>query len=225
MIKIVLIDVDNTLLDFRKCADESMLWCAEKFGFTFPEGYLDVFFSVNDPLWRKIEKGELTREGLYKIRWNMIFEKLGIDADGPLFEDMFRDRIKSSVVAVDGALEILKYLKEKYIVCVASNAIFAQQKMRLEKAGMTDYIEKYFTSEKIGFPKPTREFFEACLNDFPDIKKEEVIIIGDSISADIKGGHDFGFKTCWYNHTLLPHTSCTCADFVADSLIEIKKFL
>ncbi len=221
MIKAVLIDVDNTLLDFNKCADESMLWCAEQFGITFPEGYLDVFFSVNDPLWEKIEKGELTREGLYEIRWNMIFEKLGIVADGPEFEELFRERIKSSAVPVDGALDLIKYLSEKYTLCVASNTLLSQQKMRLEKAGMDKYVEKYFTSEKIGYPKPSKEFFKACFDWFDGIKKEEIIFIGDSITADINGADSFGFKTCWYNHNSLPMSACENADYKVNRLCEI----
>ncbi len=223
MIKVVLIDVDNTLLDFNKCADESMLWCAKQFGFTFPDGYLDVFFSVNDPLWEKIERGELTREGLYEVRWNMIFEKLAISADGPEFEDVFRQRIRYSAVPVDGAEKLLEYLSSKYTVCVASNTLLSQQKMRLEKAGMDKYIEKYFTSEKIGHPKPSEEFFSACFREFEGVKKDEIIFIGDSISADINGAHAFGFKTCWYNHNSLPMSACENADYKVNKLEEIIK--
>lgn len=225
MIKAVLIDIDNTLLDFRKCADESMLWCANKFEFSFPDGYLDVFFSINDPLWEKIEKGELTREGLYKIRWKMIFEKLGIDADFLRFEDLFRETIRSHAVPVDGAVEVARYLSEKYTLCVASNAIYEQQKIRLKKAGIDKYIDKYFTSEKIGFPKPSKEFFEFCHKHLDSLKKDEIILIGDSITADIDGGHAFGFKTCWFNYNKLPLNICKTADYKINRLSEIQNIL
>lgn len=225
MIKVVLIDIDNTLLDFNEGSKDAMLLAADEFGIKFPENYYDVFTEINNSLWEKIEKGELTRQGLFKIRWNTIFEKMGISADGPVFEEVFRKNIKLSAIPVKGANEILKYLSEKYFVCVASNSSFEQQRARLEKAAMLPFIKKVFTSEEIGFSKPSTEFFEACMRELPDVKKEEIIIIGDSINADIEGGHSFGFKTCWFNYGKTPHENCTSADFIVDSLEEIKNIL
>ncbi len=225
MIKAVLIDIDNTLLDFHKCSKESMCFAAEDFGVEFPENYFEIFTEINNRLWEKIEKGELNRQGLFRIRWNLIFDAMGIKADGPAFEELFRDNIKKSAIPVDGANEILEYLGEKYFVCVASNSELAQQEKRLKKAGMLPFIKKIFTSEEIGFAKPSTEFFEACMKELPDVKKDEVIFIGDSISADVDGGHKFGLKTCWFNYAKLPHEKCTTADFIVDLLAEIKDIL
>lgn len=225
MIKVVLFDIDNTLLDFKKCADESMLLAAEKFGIKFPENYFEIFTEINNGLWEKIEKGELTRQELFKIRWNLIFEEMNISSDGILFEEEFRKNIKLSAIPVDGAHEILEYLSEKYYVCVASNSELEQQGKRLEKAGMQPFIRKIFTSEEIGFAKPSPEFFEACRKELPTFEKNEIMLIGDSVSADIDGAHNFGFKTCWFNYGKEPHEKCVNADFIVDNLIEIKNIL
>lgn len=225
MIKCVLIDIDNTLLDFHKCSREAMLISAENFGIVFPENYFEIFTVINNSLWEKIEKGELTRQGLFKIRWNMIFEEMGIGADGVLFEDDFRKNIKQSAIPIEGAEEMLKYLSEKYYVCVASNSEFAQQEKRLSKAGMLPFIKKIFTSEEIGFAKPSEEFFAHCKNELPDFRKDEIMVIGDSVKADIEGANSFGFKTCWFNFGKEPHEKCRIADYIVDSLSEIKNIL
>lgn len=225
MIKAVLLDIDNTLLDFNKCSREAMCLAAKDFSINFPENYFEIFTEINNSLWEKIEKGELNRQGLFKIRWNMIFEAMGINADGPQFEELFRGYIKSSAIPVEGAEEILEYLSKKYYVCTASNSELAQQEKRLRKAGMLPYIRKIFTSEEIGFAKPSAEFFEACKNELPQFRKEEIIVIGDSITADIDGAKAFGFKTCWFNFGKKVDVKCDSADFIVDDLFKIKNIL
>ncbi|MBE6755629.1 MAG: noncanonical pyrimidine nucleotidase, YjjG family [Ruminococcaceae bacterium] len=225
MIKCILIDIDNTLLDFHKCAREAMCLAAKDWNIVFPKDYFEIFTEINDSLWEKIEKGELNRQGLFKIRWNMIFEVMGISADGEAFEELFRDYIKKSAIPVDGAEEILEYLSEKYYVCTASNSEFAQQEKRLRKAEMLPFIRKIFTSEEIGFAKPSSGFFEACKRELPQFEKDEIMVIGDSITADIDGANAFGFKTCWFNFNKEADAKCDCADFIVDELIQIKKFL
>ena len=225
MIKAVLVDIDNTLLDFHKCSDESMCLAAEDFGISFPENYFEIFTEINNGLWTKIEKGELTRQGLFKIRWNLVFEAMGIDADGPVFEECFRDYIKKSAIPVEGAIELLQYLSNKYSVYVASNSSYEQQKARLGKAGMLPYVKEIFTSEEIGFAKPSKEFFEACKKELPDFENDEIMMIGDSINADIEGSKKFGFKTCWFNFAKKPDAVCDSADFIVEELSEIKNLL
>ncbi len=225
MIKAVLIDIDNTLLDFHKCSKESMCLAAEDFGINFPENYFEVFTEINNSLWEKIEKGELNRQGLFKVRWNLIFEAMGIDADGEEFEELFREYIKSSAIPVDGAKELLEYLSDKYYVCVASNSELAQQEKRLRKAQMLPYIRKIFTSEEIGFAKPSEGFFAVCKRDLPQFEKDEIMLIGDSITADVEGGNKFGLKTCWFNFAKKPDAVCDSADFIVDDLLQIKNIL
>ncbi len=225
MIKAVLIDIDNTLLDFHKCSREAMCLAAEEYGIEFPQNYFEIFTKINNSLWEKIEKGELDRQGLFKIRWIRIFEAMGIEADGIAFEETFRENIKSSAIPVDGATEMLRYLSEKYYVGVASNSELAQQEKRLRKAEMLPFIKNIFTSEEIGFAKPSQGFFEACKKDLPQFEKEEIVLIGDSITADIEGAKNFGFKTCWFNFAKVPDAKCGTADYIVNKLSEIKNIL
>ena len=87
MLKVILFDVDNTLLSFDEYVKESMKSGFEKFAIgAYEEEMFSVFNQVNAGLWQKIEKGETDFAQLQKNRWNMIFKRLGITADGEAFE-------------------------------------------------------------------------------------------------------------------------------------------
>lgn len=223
-IKAVFIDIDNTLLDFNKCALWSMQKVFNDYGLSFENSMFDTFNMINNRLWLRIEKGELTKEELYACRWNMIFALIGIDVDGVEFENVFYSYLTESAEPVEGALDLLKYLHGKYLVCAASNASYAQQIKRLNNAGMAEYLDRIFISEQIGFSKPQKEFFERCFEKISPIVPSETVMIGDSLTADIEGGASFGMKTCRYNHNLTNESS-DLPDFTVCSLSEIKKFL
>ncbi|MBQ3231104.1 MAG: YjjG family noncanonical pyrimidine nucleotidase [Clostridia bacterium] len=231
MIKAVFFDIDNTLLDFNKCAFASMEKAFELRGMKSPARLQQVFVRINDCLWRRIEKGELTREGLQKIRFNLIFAELGIELDGIEFERDFQEALSISSEKVDGAEDILKYLSGKYRLFVTSNAQHSQQTNRLELAGLAKYFENIFTSGIIGHPKPSKEFFNGCMAFLPELSRQEIIIIGDSLTADIIGGAENGFKTCWFNYgkvvisEKLGLSKEPKPDYTVSSLGEIKNIL
>lgn len=225
MIKAVLTDIDNTLLDFDKCAEKAIADSCAEFKIEYGRYIFDAFSVINDRLWKRLERKELTKAELHRIRWETIFARCNVNGDGQAFEISFRNKISENAEKVDGAEELLKYLSEKYIVCVASNASHSEQKKRLEKAGLSKYIDKFFISADIGFDKPDEKFFAACLAELNGIRKDEVIMIGDSLSADVKGGADFGFKTCWFNKFSVPTPGNVKPDYIVYSLKEIENIL
>lgn len=223
MIKVVFVDIDNTLLDFDEGARQSMMECFDLFGLEYEDRMFDQFQAVNDQLWSSLERGELTRERLHQIRWNLIFDRLGIVADGERFEHCFFERLKTSAVPIEGAAELMKYLSGRYIVCVASNASHDQQSARLQKAGMAQYVDKYFVSCTLGADKPSKQFFDRCFEQLPGVSVDEAIIVGDSLSADMRGGKDYGIATCWYNPGLKPPVDWV--DYTVTTLGEVKNIL
>ena len=224
MVKAVFIDIDNTLLDFNKCAELSMRKCFEKFGLQFTNEIFPTFKRINDGLWRDIEKKTLTRDELHEIRWNIIFRELKIDFDGKVMEKQFLENLNYSVVPVDGAEEILAYLSSKYEVYTVSNAPLEQQKKRLKASGFDKYLKKAFISQEIGYDKPDKRFFDACFKEASHLKVDDVILIGDSISADILGGKNYGLKSVWFNFEKIIGKTCV-ADFTINNLLEIKNLL
>ncbi len=225
MIRFVLLDVDNTLLDFHRCAESAMKHLFEESGWPYDAATFDTFTRINNGLWAQIETGDLTKEQLYDRRWNLVFEALGIKSDGRAFEQRFLDRLAVEAVPVDGARELLAYLAPKYTVCVASNAPHEQQIKRLQHSGLYPYIQEMFTSERLGVSKPAKAFFEACFEVLRPAGPDEVIIIGDSLTADIRGGKDVGIQTCWYNpHGETAPDNCR-PDSTVKTLYDIQQIL
>ena len=221
---VVFIDIDDTLLDFTKCANDAIKSACNKFGMPYTTTLVDTFHPINLDLWHRLEKKEVTKEKLFDTRFQIVFDKLGIKADGIAFETAFRENFHESAILVDGARDLLEYLRSKYKVYVASNASMHQQTNRMKKAELDGYIDGYFVSEEIGFPKPQKEFFDACFKALPDVKPQDVVMIGDSLSADIKGACEYGLKTIWYNHRNEPTSDVKC-DYIVSRLSEVKNIL
>ena len=231
MIKAVLIDIDNTILSFSGCVKESMREGFSFFGLKpYTEEMFPIFERINNSLWKQIEQGTLTFEKLKEVRWNMIFEEIGIDFDGRLFEEYFREKLFYSAIPEDGAVDMLKYLSGKYTLCVASNGPYEQQMNRLRIAGMRDYFTHFFISSQIGAQKPSKQFFDYCIStlkeaEFPELEPGEVIIIGDSLSSDMSGGIEYGMHTCLYQKNSRTEREYPGVDYVISSLAEINNIL
>lgn len=226
MIKAIFLDVDNTLLDFGQCSLQSIELACKKHGVDFNDKLVETFHRINNGLWKALEEGSITRAWLHENRWNLIFNEIGgIDADGELFEKDFFEGLHTIAIPVDGAKELVEYLAGKYELYVVSNAEYFQQVNRLEKCGMLKYIKKIFVSADIGHTKPHKEFFDACYAALPNLKTEETVIIGDSLSADIIGGINYGIKSCWFNFKNDPVPTDINIDWVTDSLRKIPDFL
>jgi YjjG family noncanonical pyrimidine nucleotidase len=225
MIKAVLVDIDNTLLHFDKCAKLAMSLAFDEFNLTPPKDFLSTFITINDGLWCEIEKGTLTKEGLHKIRFVKVLKALNVDFDGLIFEERFRHYLKSAAEKVDGADRLMQYLKKKYFIGLASNGHAEQQRKRLKISGLENYADALFISGEIGHEKPSAKFFEKALESLPTKNKDEIMIIGDSLTADIKGGIDFGIKTCWFNLKNQPCSSEIIPDYTVKTLEEIENIL
>ncbi len=231
MIKVILFDIDNTLLSFDRFVIQTMKSGFEKFKIgIYKDDMFRVFNQINTALWQDIENGKIDLEELEKKRWNMIFERLGLSADGEAFEDYFKKSLFESAIPVEGATELLEYLNNKYILCVASNGPYLQQINRLKKSGMLPFFSDLFISEETGSSKPSENFFKTCINRLTQkfkqkIEPDEIMIIGDSLSSDIAGGIQFGMKTCYYNPNQKQNTTEINPDYIVKSLSEIKNIL
>lgn len=231
MLKVILFDIDNTLLSFDEYVKQSMKSGFQKFHIgTYEEEMFCIFNRINNDLWQSLEKREIDFEELKKKRWNMIFDSLGLSFDGEIFENYFRESLFESAIPETGALELLEYLHGKYTLCVASNGPYIQQVNRLRISGMLPYFSNLFISEEIGSSKPSEKFFNTCMNRLnakteQAIQPCEIMIIGDSLSSDMAGGIKFGMQTCFYNpeNKLIP--SEMKLNYNVTSLKEIQSIL
>ena len=202
--ELVFIDIDNTLLDFDEYIRQTMREGFAHFGLKPYEPYMEeIFHRENGKLWRQIEQGTLTFTELERIRWNNVFAALDIDFDGTVFETYFRAALYDSAIPVPGAMELLEALHGKYPLAVASNGPYEQQLHRLALAGMKDFFDWFFISERIGASKPSKLFFDEAFRQVNEgretpILPEDTAIIGDSLTSDMAGGRGCGLKTVYY---------------------------
>lgn len=226
MIRSVLIDIDNTLLDFAKSAEKAISTLFKEKQFEYNENVMPTFHRINDELWHQIEQKIITKQEMYGLRWKNVFSALGIDNyDSDKFELEFRSTLSGIAEPVDNAFGMLEYLYGKYKLYAASNSSYEHQIKRLTSSDMLRYFDDVFVSEKVGALKPAKEFFEFCQINTQSSSKDEMILIGDSITADILGGFDYGIKTVWYNPNGLEIPESPRPDYTINDLLEIKNIL
>lgn len=197
--KVLFLDIDDTLLDFEANARLSMKNAFEAFGLPFSEASFRLFEVRNLALWKRLERGEITKPELFHLRWRIIFSELGLSADPDAFETCFLQGLKNAVVPIPGAVELVASLSGKYRLCAASNGMLQQQVERLKKAGMYDAMEHIFVSESICFEKPSAPFFDHCFRILKDVRPDEALMIGDSVTADIEGALAYGIPCIWFD--------------------------
>ena len=222
MLKVVLIDLDDTILDFKACSHDSIKKAKEELNIKLPDDFYDSFDKYNPTLWEKVEKGLLKTSTLFEIRFKELFKMNNIDGDYNLFEDTFRKYLKESHVLLPYAKELLEYLHTKYKVYGASNSSTAKEK-RLKLAGVYNYFDGLFVSEVVGYQKPQKEFFLHVLKEL-NITKDEVIMIGDSLTSDIIGAYNLGIKSIWFNKDNIKKED-PIIDLEVKRLEDIKKYI
>lgn len=225
MKKYILVDLDNTLIDFNECARNSIITNFEKFGLPYREDTLDIFIRENNKIWKRHENGEIGREHIRKDRWNIIFKVLDIDFDGAVMEEAFEYGVSQNACPIDGAYDLLDYLKGKYKLYVASNGFRFVQENRLKIGDFNKYFDGVFVSEDFGFAKPSKEFFDNVIRELGNPPLDEILMIGDSISADIIGAENYGIDTVWFNKDGIENTSSVKSKYEVKKLTEIKAII
>lgn len=224
-IECVFIDIDDTLLDFDKCGFRALSGACEKFGIPFDSYMFDEFGKINSEFWKRVEKCEITREELGRMRFVAFFEKLGINADGVLFNKAFYETLGETHDLVDGADKMLAYLSgQGYKLFITSNGFPFTQKNRIRLAGFSDYFADMFVSEEVGAPKPDKRFFDVAIN-AAGVPRDRIMIIGDSLSADMAGGIAAGIRTCWFDKNKSHDSRGLKVDHAITSLDEITAIL
>ena len=221
----ILLDLDDTLLDFNIAEKVALPKALREFGVEPTEATLQRYHDINIAQWEAFERGELSRERVLIRRFELLFEELGLSVNAHACEDRYRHYLGVGHYFVEGAEALLEYLAPKYKLYLASNGVAETQYSRLESAGIGHYFEEIFISETTGYHKPQREYFNYCFARIPNFEPDKTLIIGDSLSSDILGGKNAGIHTCWCNWKHLPPRPDIIPDFEIHSLSELHTLL
>lgn len=198
--KIILIDIDDTLLDFQKSEEIAIIKTMEQYGVTPTEQLIQLYKSINSKHWKMFERGEIEREALLVSRFKEFFGPLNInETNYSKINESYFDNLASNPIEIDGAAQFLEKLSKDYKIYAITNGVKRVQTRRLSLVSIKNYFEKIYISEEVGYQKPNVEYFEYVLNDLNIKDKKELLIIGDSLTSDIQGGINSGIDTMWYN--------------------------
>ena len=196
---IVLLDLDDTILDFHKAEKLAITRTFRELGLEPTEELTSLYSEINANQWKRLETGEISREQVLVGRFDILFARLGLELSSREAKKLYEHFLSQGHYFVPGAQELLEKLRGDYRLFICSNGTAVVQAGRLKSAGISPYFEEIFISEEIGFNKPDGEFFRRCFERIQDFDRERCIIIGASLSSDILGGINAGIKTCWFN--------------------------
>lgn len=226
MIKYVLFDVDDTLLDFGKAEAAAIRKTFERIGIDPTDEIVRRYSEINNEQWRLLEKGVITRSEVLTRRFDILFAELGLThIPSEMAQASYEYLLGIGHYFVDGAQELLKALEGKYELYIVSNGTASVQNSRLKSAGIIPYFNDVFISEELGFNKPTKEFFDACFARIPGFEKDKAVIVGDRLSSDILGGINAGIRTCWFNPKGEAPDPEIPADYEISQLCELPALL
>ena len=201
MITTILWDVDGTLLDFLAAEKAAMqsLFQELQLG-TCTEGMIERYSKINRSYWERLERGEITKPEVLVGRFEEFFASEGIDISiASEFNQKYQLRLGDTIVYRDDSLNLVKSLKGKVKQYVVSNGTIIAQTKKLRLSGIGEWMDDIFLSEELGAEKPNIRFFEQVFDKIGVPKKDQVLIVGDSLTSDICGGNNAGILTCWYN--------------------------
>ncbi len=201
MIKTLLWDVDGTLLDFSKAEAYGIRKCFEIFDLgECTDEMLARYSLINKKYWEMLERNELTKPEVLRGRFEEFFKNEGICFDKiDEFNLEYQYRLGDKVFFCDNGLETVKALKGKVKQYAVTNGTFVAQSRKLTASGLDKIFDDVFISDKIGFEKPSVEFFNAVQERIGEFNHDEVMIIGDSLTSDMRGGNNANILCCWYN--------------------------
>ena len=195
MIKNILFDLDDTLFDFHAAEKKAIKRTFETLGVPATEEVLKRYSQINSEYWKMLEKGLITRDGVKVGRFEKLFAETGYRVSPEETAALYENNLSQGHIFIDGAENLLSFLYGKYRLYIVSNGSAKVQDGRIKSSGIAKYFENIFISQRVGFDKPNKEFFDACFSKIPDFSSDETVIIGDSLSSDIKGGKNAGIKT------------------------------
>ena len=225
MIRNVLFDLDDTLFDFHKAEKIALTKTLVHFGIDPTEETLALYSTINAAHWKRLELGEISREEVKVGRYRELFKTIGVECDPVKATAYYESMLAIGHYFMPGAPELLEELYRKYRLYIVSNGTAKVQEGRIGSSGIAKYMDGIFVSQILGANKPDKQFFDICFAEIPDFSLSETVIIGDSLSSDIKGGINAGITTVWINPMGIDIDSDIKQDYTIIELSEVPGLL
>jgi len=223
--KTLLFDIDNTLLDFSASETAALQRLFKGQNFPLTPEVKARYKTINQGLWTAFEEGKIDRDEVMNTRFSILFKEYGLEVDGVLLEKTYHSYLKEGHQLINGALELIKDLQNQFDLYIVTNGDSETQYKRLHDSGLYLLFKDIFVSEDTGYQKPMKEYFDYVFERIPNLSLESTLIIGDSLSADIKGGQMAGIDTCWFNPGMIPNEIAILPTYEIQKLKEVYQVL
>ena len=225
--KYLLWDIDGTIINFELAERAAIrsLFKRIKLGDCSDE-MLMYYSQINKRYWQLMESGKIKKDKMLVERFVEFFSNKGINADiAAEFNKEYQIALCDTIVFNDDAIDIIKHQKKTCKIIIVTNGTEVVQEKKLERSGLNDIVDNVFISELVGFEKPNIKFFEKVILEVGIKDLKEALIIGDSLTSDIQGGHNIGIDTCWYNPKNEENTTLLSPTYTIRNLHELENII
>lgn len=222
----LLLDVDDTLISFKECEKQALIQVLSKYNIPVTEENLKNYHDINESLWQDMEKGKIKKHLIGKVRFQKFCES--IDADVKNADKMNKDymaALREQAILIDGAIEFLQDVEDYATIAIVTNGTETVQLNRLKISGIADFADGVYTSEKLGVTKPNKQIFLAALKDLGVEKTDKVLVVGDRLQSDIKGGINAGLDTCWVNFDNAENNTNITPKYMVRDFTQLKNIV
>ncbi len=224
----LLFDADETLLDFDRDETDALSRILDECGIEKSKEIIGTYKEINQGLWKALERGEIDKPKLKRVRFKMFFDKIGYTPteDPFVINERYLSYLGEGGNLLAGAKELITELhSDGYELYIVTNGIEKTQRKRLTKAGILPYFKELFVSETIGHQKPKKEYFDYVLTHIGEKNKSKVLLIGDSLTSDIKGALNAGITCVWLRHDSAADSGELKPDFIINSISQVRNLL
>ncbi|GKU25004.1 YjjG family noncanonical pyrimidine nucleotidase [Clostridium folliculivorans] len=224
--EVIIFDADETLFDFRKSEREAFKNAMIEFDIEYDENHhLKIYSEINTAIWKEFEEGLITQEKLKVERFKRLSNKLEVTFDEIEFAKSYMKHLANASFLFEDSESLVESLYKDYKLAIVTNGLTDVQNGRIKKSAIAKYFQDVVISEEVKVAKPDPRIFELALNNLKYTDKSKVLMVGDSLSSDIRGGVNAGIDTCWYNPGEIQNTSDIKPTYEIKSLNELKDII
>jgi YjjG family noncanonical pyrimidine nucleotidase len=217
----LLFDADGTLFDYDKAESAALRKTFSGFDLRFRDPYLALYQRFNGQLWSDFEKGLVSQQEIRTRRFELLFDEIGQSCDLEAFGELYLVHLAQGTDLIDGAHEVVRALYGRVGLLIITNGIPEVQRPRFGRSAIRDYFADVVISGEVSAAKPSPRIFDAAFEIMGDPARDQVLIVGDSLTSDIAGGSSYGIGTCWFNPAGDPRPSAPRIDHEIGTLDQL----
>lgn len=224
--EVLFFDADDTLFDFKKSENFALDKLMSSIDTDLEKSYcIEIYKEINNNIWKEFEQNLISSDELKIERFKRFADKINLSQDPKILSNMYVNFLAEASFIYKETEELLSYLYKKYKIVIITNGLTSVQNKRIKESIIKDYFDAVIISDEIKIAKPDPKIFDYALNVINHTNKESVLVIGDSLSSDVKGGINAGIDTCWFNPNNKKNNSSLIPKYEISTLLELKNIL